>query len=334
MRRRGRRAAALVLFAALGLPLSGCATGYLMRAAYEEARLLYRREPIDALLARGDLDATTRSKLELVLAVRRFAADELGLRVGGSYTTFARVDGGQVVHVVSAAPRDRLTPYTWWFPIVGRVPYRGYFERADADELAAALQRDGYDTLVRPAVAFSTLGWFDDPLPSTLLRDDEARLAETVIHELTHNTLYVPNAAAFNESFATFVGLRGAERFFAARGDAARANRCAARAADALTFSRILAGTVARLDAAYASGIGEVAREALFAAVQRDASQQQWLTDDYAGFWRRPLNNAIIVHDRVYADRLDVFDDVYAAQGGDLRRTVAFFVRARGFPPP
>lgn len=322
--------------ALLALAASGCATGYVLRAAYEEARLLWRREPIAAQLADPGLDARTRAQLELVLAVRTYATGALDLRVGGSYAATTRIDGSQVIHVVSAAPRDRLQPYLWWFPIVGAVPYRGYFDRADAAALAAQMQWDGYDTLVRPAIAFSTLGWLDDPLPSTLLRQDDARLAETVLHELTHNTLYVPGAAAFNESFATYVGLRGAEAFFRARGDAANAARCTARLADALTFSAFLAATIARLDAAYAQGIDAVARQELLFAVQRDAAQRQWLTDEYAGFWRRPLNNAVLVHDRLYADRLEVFDAAWAARDGDLRGLIAAVVAARDFPavPP
>jgi predicted aminopeptidase len=328
MRRTGRRTAALAAGVALALSLAGCATGYVVRAAYEEARLLWRRQPIEQVLARDTLEPAMRAKLELVLAVRGFAAAGLGLHVGGSYAAFAEVDGSQVVHVVSAAPRNALTPYTWWFPIVGEVPYRGYFDQADAEALAAELEHDGYDTLVRPAVAFSTLGWFDDPLPSTLLRDDEARLAETVVHELTHTTLYVPGQAAFNESFATFVGLRGAELFFVQSADAVRATRVAARAADALTFAAFLDRAVARLDAAYIAGIDESSRQALFTGLQRDAARQQWLTHDYAGFWRRPLNNAVIVQDRLYADRLDVFEGIYAANGGDLRRTIDRVMRA------
>jgi len=322
MRRGRRRLLVFLSLAAIACTACGCATGYVVRAAYEEARLLWRRQPIDRVLARPDLDADTRAKLELVLAARQFAADTLGLRAGGSYTSFAVVDGGEVVHVVTAAPRNALTPYTWWFPIVGDVPYRGYFEAADANALAGRMERDGYDTLVRPAVAFSTLGWFNDPLPSSLLRDDASRLAETVIHELTHNTLYVPGQAAFNESFATFVGLRGAELFFVQRAEAARATRVTARAVDAQTFATFLDGAIARLDAAYRQGIDEPTRQALFTALQRDAAQQHWITDDYAGFWRSPLNNAVIVQDRLYADRLDVFDALFTARGGDLRGVI------------
>ncbi|MGH7789395.1 MAG: aminopeptidase, partial [Candidatus Binatia bacterium] len=291
--------------------------------AYEEARLLWRRQPIETLLA-GELDAGTRAKLELSLAVRAFAAADLGLSVGGSYTSLAQVDAGQIVHVVSAAPRDRLVPYTWWFPIVGDVPYRGYFDVAQARALAASLDADGYDTDVRPAIAFSTLGWFDDPLLSTLLAYDQVRLAETMLHELLHSTLYVPGQAAFNESFATFVGHRGAQRFFALRGDPARATQAAARWSDALTFSACLARGLARLEAAYAAGVDPGARTPLFDALRAGCAGQQWLTEEYAGFWRGPLNNAILMHDRLYADRLALFEAAAARNGDDLRATIAW----------
>lgn len=321
------RAGAVALVALL---LGGCGVGYVARAGYEEVRILWRREPIATLLARPDLDPELRAKLELVVAVRRFAAEGLGLRVGGQYDSVATVEADQVVHVVSAAPRDRLVPVTWWFPIVGRVPYRGYFDRAEAAAFAAALERDGNDTLVRPAVAFSTLGWFDDPVLSTMLGGDDTQLAETVIHELTHATRYLPGEAAFNESLAMFVGLRGAERFFAARGEASRAARVAARWIDAQTFSAALAAVTARLQDAYARGIDESQRQALFAAVQADVAARQWLTPEYAGFWRRPLNNAVIVHDRLYADRLSLFEAALACAGDDLAATVAEILAAVG----
>jgi predicted aminopeptidase len=328
MRGRVRRAprAALGLLA-LALGVSGCGSGYVLRAAYEEARLLWRRQPIERVLA-GDVDEPTRAKLELTLAVRQFAVDDLGLNVGGSYESLATVGAGQIVHVVTAAPRDRLQPYTWWFPIVGDIPYRAYFDPADAEALAAELEWDGYDTYVRPAAAFSTLGWFDDPLLSTLLRFDQERLAETIIHELLHNTIYLSGETAFNESFANFVGHRGAERFFTQRGDAARAAVCAARWADELTFSAFLGDAIARLEEAYARGIDASGRSALFAEIQQSAAHQPWRTDEFAGFAQRPLNNAVILHDRLYADRLAVFEDAYARNGNDLRATIVW-VRAQ-----
>lgn len=317
------RRTALSLFAVGATLLSGCSSTYLMRAAYEEARLLWRRQPIERVLATTS-DPEVRAKLELALAVRNFAKETLGLSVSGSYTSVATVEASQVVHIVTAAPRDQLVPYTWWFPVVGRVPYRGYFDAGDADAYAADLEREGYDTYVRPAVAFSTLGWFDDPLLSTVLRYDEERLAETIIHELLHNTIYVPGQTAFNESFATFVGYRGAEGFFLAEDQPARARRSAARWADTLTYSAFLGQVIAELQAAYASGVHGSGRDALFERARTEFAAQPWQTHEYAGFIHEPLNNAVIVHDRLYADRLGIFERAYARNGSDLKTTVAW----------
>jgi predicted aminopeptidase len=323
----GRRRAALILLAVCAPLLSGCATGYVLRAAYEEARLLWRRQPIDRVLA-GDVDAETRGKLELTLAVRDYAKHSLGLSVGGCYRSIANVESSQIVHVVTAAPRDQLVPYTWWFPIVGRVPYRSYFNAADAEALAASLEQNGYDTYVRPAVAFSTLGWFDDPLLSNLLRYDDERLAETIIHELLHNTIYIPGQTAFNESLATFVGHRGAEAFFRAQDQPARANDSAARWADALTYSAFLDRLTEQLQAAYAAGVSQTERGAIFDRARAEFTAEPWQTSEYAGFERAQLNNAVLLHDQFYADRLALFQAVYVRNGDDLRAAVAWIREA------
>ncbi len=310
----------------------GCTPAYVMRAAYEEARILWRRQPIATLLAE-DVDPEMRARLELTLSLREFARERLGLSVGGSYTTFARVDDHQVVYVLTAAPRDRLEPYTWWFPILGRVPYRGYFDRSDAQALADRLEREGYDTYVRPSIAFSTLGWFDDPLLSPLLRMPEEELAETIVHELLHSTIYVPGQVAFNESFASFVGYRGAIAFFASRGDVERAQRAAAMWADARAFSAALGRVAALLQGAYAAGIDMAERPALFAKAQAEFETIEWRTDWYRRVSQRPLNNAVIVHDRLYNDRLDLFERAYERLGYDLPATIARIQTAvRGAP--
>lgn len=312
---RGRACTALLLCT---LALPGCGAGYIVRAAYEEARLLWRRQPIAEVLA-GDIDADTRAKLLLTLDVRRFARDSLGLAAGGSYRTLATVDADQIVHVVTAAPRNRLVPYTWWFPIVGRVPYRAYFDPDDARDLAAELEGEGYDTYVRPAVAFSTLGWFDDPLLTTLLRYDRERLAETIIHELLHNTIYLPGQAAFNESYATFAGHRGAEAYFRARNEPEPADLAAARWADAIAFSSFLRRLTAELEATYAAG-GD--RDPVFQRFGQAFRSEPWKTNEYAGFVETALNNAVILHDRLYADRLALFEQAFARSAGDLRLAV------------
>lgn len=316
--------------------LSACSPGYVLRAGYEEAKILWRREPIEAVLRRGDLDPSAREKLELVLAVRTFARDTLHLRVGDSYGTLAHVDADQIVHVVSAAYQLQLQPYTWWFPIVGGVPYKGYFSERDAKDEAACLERDGYDTYVRPSVAFSTLGWFADPLLSNLLRYDRATLANVIIHELLHNTSYVGGHADFDESFANFVGCRGAMMFFAEREDQAALEQATTDWGDALVFSDFLVRFATQLRAAYGNGATLADRDGLFRAAQAEFRTLPLRTRTYQEFATRPLNNAVILHDLMYADRLQLFEDLLRQHEGDLARLIAAVVdavRARAGDP-
>jgi predicted aminopeptidase len=313
---------------AVCLALPACSPIYVLRAGYEEAKILWRRQPIERVLAQPGLDAATRSKLELALAVRAFAADTLHLRAGKSYATYARVDDDEVVHVVSAAYRFKLQPYTWWFPIVGRVPYKGYFSRADADAAAAALERDGYDTYVRPSVAFSTLGWFADPLLSTVLRYDRVTVATIIIHELLHNTTYVAGHADFDESFAEFVGHHGAILFFAARGEVAARERAVAAWNEAMRFSDFLDGFAARLTQAYATGVSLEERQQLLAAGQEEFRRLPLAAGSYRDFGTERLNNAVILQYRMYSEQLRLFDDVFHQFGDDLPRTITAVIDA------
>ncbi|MBI1816515.1 MAG: aminopeptidase [Deltaproteobacteria bacterium] len=311
------------------LPLSGCASSlYVLRSSYEEARILWRREPIERVLQQPDLNAETKHKLQLVLDARGFARDTLRLRVGGSFTSLTRVDADQVVHVVVAAHRDRLELVTRWFPIVGAVPYQGFFDENDAREAAAALEAQGYDTVVQPSVAFSTLGWFDDPLLSNLLHFDGVSLTSIVIHELTHNTRYLTGQGAFNESFADFVGYRGALAFFEGRYDTDGAARAHQLWNDALAFSTFLGDATTRLHDAYARGIDEPERQRLFARMQTDFRALPLQTNLYVDFGRAPLNNARILHYQLYNDRLALFEAIFEREHGDLAQTIATVLHA------
>src|SRR5205823_1600957 len=176
-----------------------------------------RRRPIAELVRDSTIAPAVRQKLAVVLAARGFASDSIRLRARESFTTYSQLEHDTLVLVLSGAYRDRLQAYTWWFPIVGRVPYKGFFDFSAAKTAARQLDRGGFDVYLRPSPAFSTLGWFNDPLVSTSLRADSLDLANTVIHELTHNTFYAPGQAVFNESFASFVGARGSAWLFRSR---------------------------------------------------------------------------------------------------------------------
>lgn len=328
--------AAAVLVLALGIAYAASTdVRFVVRAGYEEARLLLRRRSLEKLIADPQTPPGRRERFRQVLDARRFAADSVGLAVGGTYATFVDVGRDTLVLVLSASPRFQLTEYTWWFPIVGAVPYHGYFSLDAARREARRLERTGHDTYLRPAAAFSTLGWFSDPLFSTALSRDTVQLVETVLHEVTHNTVWVPGAVAFNESLAMFVGFRGAEWFFRGRGSATAADRAAASWEDEKQIAAFDAQLAGSLDSLYRSGADSAAlgagRDAIFAEARATIDRAlrrslRWYPVDW--LLRQPLNNATVVAARVYHMRLDLFDRVLAAQGGDLRRTVSAIVQA------
>ncbi len=319
-----------------------CSPGYVLRAGYEEAKILRRRQPITRMVADPRTPPAQRAKLALVLEARGFAQRELKLDVGDSYTTFSQLDSDTLALVLSAAHRDRFAPHTWWFPIVGRVPYKGFFSEEKARREIAKLEQRGLDTYLRPTSAFSTLGWFNDPLVSPLLRYDSVSLANTVIHELFHNTLYVPGQAAFNESLANFVGGRGAIQFFCAR-DARLCEQARNEWHDEMLFGGFLSQVVGELEALYArrdlDRQGKLAaREEVFARARRlfaEGIRPRFRGRGVGSFERLPLNNATLISRRLYYQRLDLFERVFQRYGGNLQHTIAEIVRvARGSRDP
>lgn len=309
---------------------------YLARAAWEEMKILRGRRPIAGMVADSTVDPRVRAKLALVLEARRFAVDSLRLPAEEAFTQYTQLDRDTLLLVLSGARRDALVAKTWWFPVVGRVPYKGFFGTDDALQAERALASEGFDTYLRPASAFSTLGWFNDPLLSTTLVSDSVDLVNTVIHELTHNRYYAKGDAVFNESFANFVGARGAERFFLARGDSASARRSVDRWADDRLLAAYWAALYRGLDSVFTANAGDSLRarrldlrDSVYAAARRTlvdsvAPRFKAIVPLYAE--RVRLDNAALIARRIYLTDLEEFERVYASNGSDLLKAIEALV--------
>jgi predicted aminopeptidase len=339
------RVLGVVLLAVLLYLLLAPTGRYLVRAAWEEGKILARRRPMAELVADSASSAVTRQKLRIVLAARAFASDSIGLRARQSFTTFSRLEHDTLVLVLSAAYRDRLQAYTWWFPIVGRVPYKGFFDFGAAKAAARKLDSDGFDVYLRPSPAFSTLGWFNDPLVSTSLNADSLDLANTVIHELTHNTFYASGQAVFNESFANFVGARGSAWFFRSRGQTAAADEADARWSDEKVMARFWERLYHAIDSTYKSHPGAdtahireriAARDTVYRRARVELVEvlgPQLHTIGPRVLERMRLDNAALMARRIYLTDLDVFDGVWIRANQDLRKAIAKMIElAKGRP--
>jgi len=321
--------------------LSACSPTYVLRAGWEEAKILHSRRPIHDVVHDTTAPRELRDKLRLVQDARAFAGGTLGLDPGNSFTSYAEVDRDTLLLVVSAAPPYELRWKTWWFPIVGRVPYKGYFNFAAARREAVRLERQGYDTYVRPTTAFSTLGWLPDPLLSTVLRADSVDLVATIIHEITHTTFFPAGQAQFNESLANFVGHRGAIAFFC---DALREEgHCATareRWSDTREFGRFFHSIVDPLRELYARDLPDDERARRKREILRRASvrfarevRPRLRSGSYGDLDPERLNNAWLLARILYYTRLDDFETIYE-HAGSLRAAVRAILDAASADDP
>ena len=319
------------------------ALDYYLHLATGQLRLILGCTPLDELLAAPDLDPERRAAFELVAAVRTYGKKRMGLAVTDQYTCFYDTGDRPLSWNVSASPPDRFEPYRWSFPIVGSVPYKGFFDRERAARERERLEAHGYDVWAGPVSAYSTLGYFADPLLSRMLDYPEDTLASLLLHELTHSTVYVPDHTQFNESLATFVGKTGAlgflsERYGASSQQVADARR---RRADAEAFSGFMRALVTRLDSLYTSDLPRerilAERVSVFERAKDEfrSVRTQLLHSParYDGFLDWDPNNARLLSYRRYHD-LDDFDELYRACGHAMRRFLAICQSCAATPQP
>ena len=302
----------------------GCASaGFYLQAMAGQIDLWRREVPIDRLLSDPALDANTRAKLELVAEVIAYAQTELALPASGSYRSYADLERDYVVWNVFAAPELELRPHQSCFVIAGCLDYRGYFRREHAERYAAQLRGRGFDVFVGGVAAYSTLGWFEDPVLNTFLAWPEAELVEVLFHEIAHQRLYVADDTTFNESYATAVAEAGVERWYRSRqGSAATARAGQQRKREVLA---LIGDTRTALEALYAGDLPDdrkrQAKRTLFAELTARYARLRATGGDTARTDRlmaMEWNNARIGAFATYHDFVKPFRTLLAACGDDF----------------
>jgi len=291
------------------------------------------REPIDKLLASESTDPELKSKLRTLVDARQFAVDTLHLPDNDSYNTYAATGRRFVTWNVVAAEEFSLRPKTWCFPVAGCVSYKGYFAEADAKAYADDLVEQNLDVTIGGATAYSTLGWFDDPVLDTMLNGGVVRYVGTLFHELGHQVLYVKDDSNFNEAFASFVEQEGLRIWFRDQGQEDRIDRYNQILDRSEGFSGLLKKTRGKLLTLYGEEIDdELKRERkldIFADMQQDYNLLKASWNGYSGYdgwFSREVNNARLLSVATYRKFIPAFAVMYDEVGQDLD---AFYDKAK-----
>ncbi|HEX9184711.1 MAG TPA: aminopeptidase [Burkholderiales bacterium] len=304
------------------LLLAGCETvAYYGQAAGGQLALMGRARPLEAVRADPATGEALKARLALAAEMRDFASRELALPEGGAYRSYADLGRPYALWNVVAAPEFSLAPLVSCFPVAGCVSYRGYYDREAAERHAHGLRAAGHDVVVYGVPAYSTLGWFDDPLLSTFIGYAEVDLARLMFHELAHQQLYVKDDTAFNESFAVAVEREGLRRWLTAKGRAAELKQVREREARVRELHAQIGAARERLAALYRSGL---ASEALREKKRAEMDGLRPLLAQFPGFAGQAPNNAVLASLATYADLVPAFERLLADAGGDLP---AFYAR-------
>jgi len=314
----------------LGSLLTGCHFTYLVKGGYYQAKILIRQEKIEAVLEKPNLKPDIKHKLQLAQEVLKFIETDLGLETKGNYRNFVQLDDRYVSYAVTASEKFKLQPFLWRFPIVGEVPYKGYFVKSDAEEEANKMKAQGYDTLVRGVSAYSTLGWIRDPILSSMVNYRDEDFVNLLIHETVHANLYIKNASDFNEQLATFLANKGAEAFYKSnpvmKTSAIQYTKDADH--DERLFSKFISEEIKSLEQFYASdSVTENAKQSRLQQIQdhfKKNVRPQLKTANYKGFGDEPLNNAVLISYKTYVMDLEEFENVFQRFKGDFKSFFTF----------
>ena len=321
--------------------VSGCHTvSFYGQAIKGQYQIFAHQERIEAMVSSSNTPAALRGRLVVLEDLRAFARTELKLPADDQYLKYVDVHRPYVVWNVEAAPEFSLEPKTWWYPLVGSLEYRGYFSKQGATNYAASLKRKGYDVSVGGVEAYSTLGWFKDPVLNTFIFEPDAELAEIIFHELGHQRVFARGDTDFNEAFATSVGEEGARRWLKAKGNPQALSEYLAHLERTRAFVHLVQKTRERLEALYGDTktdhgrlkatdknrsvppeqlraekgqiLEDMKRE--YAALKERSTSD----DDYSGWFKHPINNAHLNSVAAYYDFVPGFEQLLADNGGDL----------------
>jgi predicted aminopeptidase len=320
--------AAALIFAAAMILFSGC---YVLRQGVTMLGYLSRAVPLEDI-AEGEAGREEDlAFVQRIHDIRRFASEDLGLASNSNYTKYVELPRDYLAAVVSASEKDSFTRHEWWFPITGSVPYKGFFDEEEAREEALCLKEKDLDVWIRRVDAFSTLGWFSDPLYSYMKKYPIRRLANLIIHEQLHATVYLAGNSQFNEELAEFVGTEGA-RLYMARTFGEASEEYAAmtnQEEDSQSYVAFIHGLTAELESLYAAGFTREEKlrkkeEIIAAAKKRFEENYENLfhSDAYRSFVRLPVNNAYLELFRLYYAKDNYLKDFYLRFGGSLKKFI------------
>lgn len=327
-----------VLIAAL---LSGCqSTSFYRQAVAGQCQILTHQEPIPKLIDDPSTSPKLKTKLAQILKLREFAARELKEPADKHYLKYVDLHREFAIWNVYAAPALSMEPKTWWFPIVGRASYRGYFSEESARKYAASLKKQGLDVFVGGVETYSTLGWFHDPVLNTFIYDPETDLAEIIFHELGHQKLFVSGDTDFNEAFATAVAEEGLRRWFQACNRPEAFERYRTELDQREEFTKLVMRTVKELDTVYtdktiSDAVKLERKQQIIEKLRADHNvlKAKWGGESpYDEWFKSPINNAKLSTVATYYELVPAFHAVLQANGGDMEKFYAAVKRIAKLP--
>ena len=319
----------MILRLLLFLCLSACSSpAYYLQAISGQKKLMQSRQDIQSLLNDPATPAELTGHLQTAEQIKAFAQNELILPVEDSYSSYVEVEGEALVWNVIATREFSLQPKKWCFPVAGCVPYRGYFKQQKAQDFAERLSHKGMDVIVSPAAAYSSLGWFNDPLLSTMFSGSDSRLAAYLFHELAHQRLYIKNDGQFNEGYASFVEETGVRVWLEFNQQQDELHKWLELQDVSTDFSRLVGKARTRLTELYLKNATDTVmrrqKAEVFSALERDyqkLSDENWQGKRYYSAWfTEPLNNARLALFNTYEGSFCAFQGLWDKSGGDWQK--------------